>query len=247
MTVLSVNLNKVALLRNARDIGVPSVLEMAGIAVDAGAGGITVHPRPDQRHIRPSDVFELAGMLSVEFNIEGNPFSEEEGDYPGFLSIVKQVRPAQCTLVPDDPGQKTSDHGWNLRKDGDRLVPIIGELKDLGIRISLFMDPDHEQIGRAAQAGADRIELYTEAYARAYESGKVDTVFNTYRRAAEFAQGLGLGVNAGHDLNLENLAKFCSMPGILEVSIGHAIISDALKMGLNNAVRAYCDLLKNQK
>lgn len=243
MTVLSVNLNKVALLRNARDIGIPSVTEAAGIAVEAGAGGITVHPRPDQRHIRPSDVYELSEILKVEFNIEGNPFSEEEGDYPGFLPLVRQVRPAQCTLVPDDPGQKTSDHGWDLRKDGDRLVPIISELKNLGIRVSLFMDPDHEQIGRAAQAGADRIELYTEAYARAYENGNIETVFNKYRQAAKFAQGLGLGVNAGHDLNLENLAKFCSISGILEVSIGHAITADALKMGLSAAVKAYRDLL----
>lgn len=243
MTVLSVNLNKVALLRNARDIGIPSVIEAAEIAIQAGAGGITVHPRPDQRHIRPTDVYELAEMLKVEFNIEGNPFSAKEEDYPGFIPLVRQVKPAQCTLVPDDPNQKTSDHGWDLKRDGDRLIPIISELKDVGVRVSLFIDPDKEQIKRAPETGTDRIELYTEEYARAYERGNVETVFDQYQQAAGLAQKLGLGINAGHDLNLENLAKFCSIPDILEVSIGHAITADALKMGLGNAVKAYCDLL----
>ena len=243
MTVLSVNLNKVALLRNARDIGIPSVVEAAEIAIQARAGGITVHPRPDQRHIRPSDVYELADMLTVEFNIEGNPFSEKEKDYPGFISLVRQVKPTQCTLVPDDPNQKTSDHGWDLKRDGDRLIPIISELKDLGVRVSLFIDPDKEQIRRAPETGTDRIELYTEGYARAYESENVETVFDQYKQAAELAHKLGLGINAGHDLNLNNLAKFCSIPGILEVSIGHAITADALKMGLGNAVKAYRHLL----
>ena len=243
MTVLSVNLNKVALLRNARDIGIPSVTEAAEIAIQAGAGGITVHPRPDQRHIRPSDVYELADMLTVEFNIEGNPFSEKEKDYPGFISLVRQVKPAQCTLVPDDPNQKTSDHGWDLKRDRERLIPIISELKDLGVRVSLFIDPDKEQIRRAPETGTDRIELYTEGYARAYESGNVETLFKQYKQAAQLAQELGLGVNAGHDLNLENLARFCSIPHILEVSIGHAITADALKMGLGRAVKSYCELL----
>jgi pyridoxine 5-phosphate synthase len=145
--------------------------------------------------------------------------------------------------VPDDPNQKTSDHGWNLKRDGERLIPIISELKELGIRVSLFIDPDEGQIQRAPNTGTDRIELYTEGYARAYETGNVEPLFNQYKQAAELAQELGLGVNAGHDLNLENLAKFCSIPGILEVSIGHAITADALKMGLSSAVKAYRDLL----
>ena len=182
-------------------------------------------------------------MLTVEFNIEGNPFSEKEKDYPGFISLVRQVKPAQCTLVPDDPNQKTSDHGWDLKRDRERLIPIISELKDLGVRVSLFIDPDKEQIRRAPETGTDRIELYTEGYARAYESGNVETLFKQYKQAAQLAQELGLGVNAGHDLNLENLAKFCSIPGILEVSIGHAITADALKMGLGNAVKSYRNLL----
>ncbi len=244
MTLLSVNVNKIALLRNSRDIGIPSVTEAAGICVEAGADGITVHPRPDQRHIRPSDVYELSEMLTVEFNIEGNPFAEAAGDYPGFMAIVRRVKPAQCTLVPDTPGQLTSDHGWDLIKDGQRVQPIIDELKDLGIRVSLFMDPVADQIDRASQLRADRIELYTEPYARAHERGTVEEVFQRYAAAAEHAQSAGLGVNAGHDLNLDNLGEFCSIPGILEVSIGHALICDALKMGLHTAVKEYLKVLR---
>jgi len=243
MTVLSVNVNKVALLRNARDIGIPSVAEAAQICVEAGAGGITVHPRPDQRHIRPSDVQELAEMLTVEFNIEGNPFSQVGKGYPGFMAIVRQAGPTQCTLVPDSPEQATSDHGWNLAKDGERLKPIIRELKDLGMRVSLFMDPVPDEMARATEACADRVELYTESYARAYAAGNVDEEFERYALAAEAAQQLGLGVNAGHDLNLENLGKFCSIPGILEVSIGHALIADAMRMGLRKTVQEYLRVL----
>jgi len=244
MTALSVNLNKIALLRNARDIGIPSVAGAARTCVAAGAHGITVHPRPDQRHIRPADVYELADMLTVEFNIEGNPFAEPGGTYPGFMAIVREVRPAQCTLVPDDPGQKTSDHGWDLIADGDRVRPIVDELKALGIRVSLFMDPVLEQIERAGELAPDRIELYTEAYARACAEGDVEAVFNRYARAAAKAREVGLGVNAGHDLNLDNLARFCAIPGILEVSIGHALVSDALEMGLATAVRKYVEILR---
>ena len=243
MTVLSVNLNKVALLRNARDIGVPSVIKAAHTCIDAGADGITVHPRPDQRHIRPSDVYQLAEMLTVEFNIEGNPFMEKLDDYPGFLKLVQAVKPAQCTLVPDDPGQTTSDHGFDLKKDGPRLKPIIADLKQRGIRVSIFLDPLPEQVELAPKIGADRIELYTEAYARAFKTGQYEDVFQQYATAAKLAQQLGLGVNAGHDLDLHNLPKFCTIGTILEVSIGHALLADAIDMGLAQAVKAYRNAL----
>jgi len=244
MTVLSVNVNKVALLRNARDLDIPSVAAAAAACVEAGCEGITVHPRPDQRHIRPRDVYELAEMLTVEFNIEGNPFAGPEGDYPGFMDIVRRVRPAQATLVPDAPDQTTSDHGWDLAADAARVTPLVGELKDLGIRVSLFVDPDVEQIARAPATGADRVELYTEAYARAHAAGDDEAVFAGYAAAAAAARDLGLGVNAGHDLNLDNLARFITIPDILEVSIGHALIAEALHMGLGPTVQAYLKILK---
>jgi len=243
MTVLSVNVNKIALLRNSRNIGIPSVARAARICVDAGAGGITVHPRPDQRHIRPGDVYELADMLSVEFNIEGNPFAGPRDDYPGFMEIVRRARPAQCTLVPDEAGQLTSDHGWDLDRDTKRLAPLIDELKAQGIRVSVFMDADVAQIRRAPKCGADRVELYTEPYARAYEKGDFENVLQKYADAARCAREMGLGVNAGHDLNLKNLRTFCSIPGILEVSIGHALIAEALEMGLSSTVKAYLKVL----
>lgn len=240
MTKLSVNLNKVALLRNARAIGIPSVLKAAQICISAGAHGLTVHPRPDERHAKPADVYDLADFLAavpgVEFNVEGNPF-------PKFMEIVSKVRPTQCTLVPDSPEALTSDHGWELAEHGTRLKLIIGELKDLGIRVSLFLDPVSEQVERAKEVGADRIELYTEPYAAAYQSIDAEVVFRRFALAAQKAHEVGLGVNAGHDLNLENLGKFCSIPDIAEVSIGHALISDALEMGLSNAVQAYLKVL----
>ncbi|UCF55754.1 MAG: pyridoxine 5'-phosphate synthase [Deltaproteobacteria bacterium] len=236
MTKLSVNLNKVALIRNTRTIGIPSVIDAAHMCIRAGAHGITVHPRPDERHIRSSDVYELAEMLTVEFNIEGNPF-------PRFMEMVRKVKPTQCTLVPDVPDAFTSDHGWDLSEHGDRIKPIIQELKNLGIRVSLFMDPDIDQIQRAKEVGTDRIELYTEPYATAFREGDVEPVFQQYARSAQKAQEIGLGVNAGHDLNLKNLGKFCSIPGILEVSIGHALIADALEMGLSNTVKEYLKIL----
>ena len=248
MTALSVNLNKIALIRNSRDTRSPDVPSHAQLCIDAGADGITVHPRPDQRHIRASDCRELAPMLTVEFNIEGNPFagprrSERAGvdDYPGFLPLVRETRPAQCTLVPDGDAQLTSDHGFDLRSDGERLAPLIEELKQLGIRVSLFMDPEPEQMALAADIGADRIELYTESYARAFATGEdVDVVLARFGAAAEAAQAAGLGVNAGHDLNLENLPSFCAaIPGLLEVSIGHALTVDALRLGLAETIRAY--------
>lgn len=238
MTRLSVNLNKVALLRNQRDLDIPSVLRAARVCIEAGAEGITVHPRPDERHIRRSDVVELAAAIDVELNIEGNPF-------PDFLELVREVRPAQCTLVPDDPDQRTSDHGWVLR-EGDavtpaakRLEPIVAELSGLGVRTSLFMDPDPEQIAAVPSLGADRVELYTESWARAFGGPDEARCFDEFARAADRARECGLGINAGHDLNLDNLARFLEIPGVLEVSIGHAFTADALFMGLGEAVRAY--------
>jgi pyridoxine 5-phosphate synthase len=241
MTNLSVNLNRVALLRNSRNIGIPSVVDAAKTVIAAGAKGITVHPRPDQRHIRPSDVYELAEMLkddfTAEFNIEGNPFE------PPFMDIVSQVKPTQCTLVPDSPDAFTSDQGWNLRQSSAQLTPIIQQLKALGIRVSLFMDPDATQMALAKALNADRVELYTEPYATAFREGQVESIFDRYAIAAQTAQTEGLGVNAGHDLNLQNLAKFCAIPGILEVSIGHALVVEALDMGLKNTVQAYIEIL----
>lgn len=254
MIALSVNLNKIALIRNSRDTANPDIPEHARICIAAGADGITVHPRPDQRHIRVRDCFDLAAMLDVEFNIEGNPMtgpraSEREGvdDYPGFMALVKAIRPTQCTLVPDGDNQLTSDHGFDLRRDGERVAPLIQELKALGIRTSLFMDPDPEQIRLAAQTGTDRIELYTESYARAFRLGQdVDAVFARFARAAEVALEEGLGLNAGHDLDLHNLPRFATIPGLQEVSIGHALVVDALRMGLPATVAAYQRALGKQ-
>ena len=240
MTRLSVNLNKVALVRNTRSLGIPSVTRAARACIAAGAHGITVHPRPDQRHIRNSDVLELADLLreypEVEYNIEGNPF-------PEYLDLVRRTRPAQCTLVPDSPEAFTSDQGWDLARDGDRLRPLVAELRGLGIRVSLFMDAEASTIGRAADIGADRVELYTEPYAAAHARGAASEELARFAAAAQAAQAAGLGVNAGHDLNLDNLGAFCAIPGILEVSIGHALIGDALEMGMYNAVRAYLRVL----
>ena len=242
MTNLSVNLNRIALLRNSRNIGIPSVIASARTVLTAGAYGITVHPRPDLRHIRPDDVDNLDQLLanefsSAEYNIEGNPFE------PPFMDIACRVKPTQCTLVPDSPDAFTSDSGWNLVEDGERLIPIIQQLKAHQIRVSLFMDAVPQQMELAKKVGADRVELYTEPYATAFREGQVETVFSDYAQAAEAAQFHGLGVNAGHDLNLENLGKFCSIPNILEVSIGHALIAEALEMGLSNTVKAYLDIL----
>jgi pyridoxine 5-phosphate synthase len=217
------------------------------MCIAAGADGITVHPRPDQRHIRASDCLELAAMLTVEFNIEGNPMAGPRrsdragvGDYPGFMQLVRDIRPAQCTLVPDGDQQLTSDHGFDLKRDGEQVAPLVAELKALGIRTSLFMDPDPEQIRLAAQLGADRIELYTESYARAYrDQADLEAVFRRFVVAAETAAEAGLGLNAGHDLDLDNLPRFATVPGLLEVSIGHALTVDAIRMGLANAVAAY--------
>jgi len=239
MTNLSVNLNKVALIRNTRNIGIPSITKMAKICIDAGAKGITVHPRPDQRHIRPRDVYDLVEVVQdVEFNIEGNPLEVS------FMEIVRRVKPTQCTLVPDTPDTFTSDSGWDLTKDQERLIPIIEELHSLGSRVSLFMDADVAQVSLVPDTGAERIELYTEPYATAFREDKdLAATWQQFADAAQKAQALGLGVNAGHDLNLDNLAKFCTIPHILEVSIGHALTAEALEMGFHNTVKAYLEIL----
>lgn len=238
MTRLSVNVNKIALLRNSRSLGIPSVLRAAQIALDAGAHGITVHPRPDGRHIRSADVRELAALLAArgaaEFNIEGNPFE------PPLLELAREVRPAQCTLVPDDPAAFTSDHGWNIRRDAARLKPVVEELHRLGIRVSLFMDPDPDAMADAAATGADRVELYTEPYAAAHAAGGATAMLDRYAAAARAAQDSGLAVNAGHDLNRDNLPPFlAAVPCVAEVSIGHALVADALELGLAATVRQY--------
>jgi len=239
MTKLSVNLNKIALLRNQRNIGIPSVTEAAKTVIKAGANGVTVHPRPDERHIKYSDVYELAEMLNAEFNIEGNPFTGR------YMEVVCEVKPAQATLVPDTPEAQTSDHGWDIKANKKRLMPVIKRLKDSNIRVSLFMDPDVTGIRMAKEIGADRVELYTEPYATAFRTGEnIETKLKEYADAAKAAQDVGLGVNAGHDLNLQNLGKFCSnVRGILEVSIGHALIAEALEMGLYNTVKEYLRVL----
>jgi len=236
-TKLSVNLNKIALVRNTRTLGIPSLVRAARIALGAGAQGITVHPRPDGRHVRGPDVRELADVLrewpQAEFNIEGNPFH-------GLLEFVRQVRPAQCTLVPDETGAFTSDHGWDLARDADRLQPVITEAKALGARVSLFMDPIPEAVALARGIGADRVELYTEPYARVFGTTEEAAMLARYADTARAAQRAGLGVNAGHDLNRDNLPAFLStVPGVLEVSIGHALIADALEFGLEDTVKQY--------
>jgi len=240
---LSVNVNKVALLRNSRGGDRPSVVEAARVALDEGCHGITVHPRPDERHIRPHDVHDLAALLrdhdpQAELNIEGYP-----GE--GWLALVHAVRPTQATLVPDEPGQLTSDHGFDFKSGRyDWLSETIAGLREAGFRVSVFLDPDMEQVALARRTGADRIELYTEAYARAFDTPDRDAVYAPYHAAAVRAETLGLGLNAGHDLNLDNLTYFAARtPGLLEVSIGHALICDALEIGLAASVRAYVQAL----
>ncbi len=253
MAVLSVNVNKIAWLRNAREGGTPDVLWAARTVISAGAAGVTVHPRPDQRHIRPADVYDLAALLedhpTIEFNIEGNPFAPpRDNGYPGFDALIESARPAQATLVPDADNQLTSDHGWDLSGDTARLADAIGRYHAAGARVSLFMDPVEEQIERAKSLGADRIELYTGPFADTFAEQGPDAAstlaqFDRYQAAARFASQLGLGVNAGHDLDLDNLVLFRQITEVAEVSIGHALISDALKMGLERAVLAYLDVL----
>ncbi len=238
MTALSVNLNKIALVRNSRGGMLPSVTRAATICLAAGADGITVHPRPDQRHIRPHDVHDLKALLqSVELNIEGNPYEES------FHSLVLATKPAQCTLVPDNRQQLTSDHGWNFTTNGARLAPLIREYRAAGIRVSLFVDPDPQAMAAAKALGADRVELYTGPYAHDYPTANRSPSLVTYAQAAVAALTVGLEINAGHDLNRENLGAFLdTVPHVAEVSIGHALIVDALELGLMETVRQYAAL-----
>jgi len=239
MTKLSVNLNKVALLRNQRETGRPGVLHAARAIIDAGAHGVTVHPRPDERHIRRSDVSELADMLAseydntIEFNIEGNPF-------PDFMELIDQVRPHQATLVPDSPEAATSDHGWDIPAYADQLTKIINDLHAMDARVSLFVDADADHVRHASEFGADRVELYTGPYAEAYGTAEDDAMFARYCKAAEAAREEDVGLNAGHDLDLVNLARFQqAMPWLAEVSIGHAFTADALIYGFADTVKRY--------
>jgi len=247
VTLLSVNVNKIAVLRNSRGGSEPDVVRAARTCLAAGAHGITVHPRPDQRHIRPDDVRALSLLTraqGVELNVEGNPFAPPRAGYPGFLALCDEVRPAQATLVPDGDGQITSDHGFDFARDSERLRPLVAGLKAMGCRVSLFVDAGCEGLEQAAQLGADRIEIYTgpyaEAAARGEPAGELDRCVATARQA----QALGLGVNAGHDLSQENLGRFLtSVPDVLEVSIGHALIGEALYAGLDATVHRYLAIL----
>jgi len=234
---LSVNLNKVATLRNTRHLGIPSLTRAATQCLQAGAQGITVHPRPDERHIRASDVQDLATLLKAwpgrEYNIEGNPFHN-------LMGFVRAVHPHQVTFVPDSEGQFTSDHGWRFPEDALRLAPVIQEAKSLGARVSLFMDPDPQAMVQVKALGADRVELYTEPYAAAWATPAQSVQLERYRAAAQAALDVGLGVNAGHDLNRDNLTEFLrTVPGVSEVSIGHALMADALELGYTETVKAY--------
>ena len=245
MTLLSVNLNKVALLRNARDSAIPSVIEAAKTCIDCGALGITVHPRPDQRHIRISDVYDLKTFLTgypqVEFNIEGNPFEGPQANgYPGFMQLIEAIKPDQCTLVPDDPTQLTSDHGWDINQNHNILAPILEKLQKWSIRSSVFLDADASQIPLAQKLGIDRIELYTGPYAEQFDPAQPEHGLADYQLTASAASHAGIGVNAGHDLNLVNLPPFvAAMPALQEVSIGHALITDALWLGLSETIKRY--------
>ena len=236
-TALSVNINKVALLRNSRHLAIPSPLRAAELCLRAGAAGITIHPRPDERHIRASDVVELAELMKQwpdrEFNIEGNPFHQ-------LMDFVRTYKPHQVTFVPDSEGQFTSDHGWAFPQDAERLKPLIAECKSLGVRVSLFMDPIPEQMAGARAVGADRVELYTEPYAAAFGTPAQDQQLQRYAEAAVAATQVGLDLNAGHDLNRDNLPAFvAAVKGLQEVSIGHAFMADALEMGYAATVHAY--------
>ncbi|HEY9339984.1 MAG TPA: pyridoxine 5'-phosphate synthase, partial [Hanamia sp.] len=240
MTKLSVNINKIATLRNARGGNNPDLIKTAIDIQNFGAEGITVHPRPDERHIRYADVFELKKIITTEFNIEGNPKEQK------FVDLVLANKPDQVTLVPDALGQITSDHGWDTKKNKEYLIEIISVFQKAGIRVSLFVDPDVEMVINAKETGTDRIELYTENYATQFQKGNQQEAIAPYITAAKKAVELGLGINAGHDLDLHNLKYFSeNIPGLLEVSIGHALICDALYFGLENAVQLYKRQLDN--
>ena len=241
-TALSVNVNKVALLRNTRHLGIPDVVRAARLCLEAGANGITVHPRPDERHIRSADVFEIAAMMKDwpgrEFNIEGNPFQNLMGFVHDLSARGLPVH--QCTFVPDSEDQFTSDHGWTFPQDADRLKPLIEQAHSRGVRVSLFMDPVPEAMAAAKAVGADRVEFYTESYACAWSTPQKLEALSRFTQSAQAAAAIHLGVNAGHDLNRDNLTEFLSaVPGVLEVSIGHALVADALELGYAATVRDY--------
>jgi pyridoxine 5-phosphate synthase len=239
MTQLSVNINKIALLRNSRGRDYPSVRGFATRCLDLGAHGITLHPRPDQRHARYTDVADLKALCDgrgVELNVEGYPT-------PEFLDVVRAARPAQCTLVPDEPGQLTSDHGWDLARHAATLRPILADLRAAGIRVSLFVDYDQPDLALARDLGADRVELYTEPYAEHHGTARGREILDGFRAAAARAQAAGLGVNAGHDLNLANLGDFLTIPGILEVSIGHALTVECLEHGVATVIPRYLAII----
>lgn len=246
MTVLSVNLNKIAVLRNSRGEDEPDIGRACDCVIAAGAGGITVHPRPDQRHVRPGDVRALNARIArrVEFNIEGNAFAPPRGDYPGLIELVREVRPEQVTLVPDGDAQITSDHGFDLAASAAALRPIVAELRALGARVSLFVDAGDTRMDQAAAIGADRVEIYTGPFAKAFAAGDVGAQLVRCVATAEAARAAGLGVNAGHDLNQENLGCLIeAIPFLAEVSIGHALIGEALYDGLAPTVRNYLRIL----
>lgn len=238
MTKLSININKVATLRNARGRNLPDVEQFAKDCERFGAQGITVHPRPDERHIRRADVYALKQIVTTEFNIEGNPT-------PDFRQLVADVRPTQVTLVPDNPEQLTSNHGWDTKANEEKLREIVGFFHERGIRVSVFVDPEEEMVVYAAKTGADRVELYTGPYAAEYESDPKAAIEH-YRKAAEKARELGLGLNAGHDLNRKNLGAFIhAFPWTDEVSIGHAVIADALYLGIEETIKQYRYVITN--
>jgi pyridoxine 5-phosphate synthase len=240
VTKLSVNINKIALLRNSRGRNYPDVQAFAARCLELGAHGITLHPRPDQRHARYTDVEQLHAVCAqrrAELNVEGYPTAE-------FLAVVKRVRPAQCTLVPDSAEQLTSDHGWNIRTHSAFLRRTIADLNNAGIRVSLFVDYDCPDIETAKEIGAERIELYTEPYAESFGTDRCGNVVAAFRQAAQRANKAGLGVNAGHDLNLQNLARFLEITGILEVSIGHALIAESIELGIESTMARYLTIIE---
>ena len=247
MTLLSVNLNKIAVLRNARGETEPDIAKAAETCIAAGCGGITVHPRPDRRHVTPEDVILLAELTCgrVEYNLEGNPFAPARQGYPRFVELVRRARPTQATLVPDADRQITSDHGFDLARDAEKLAPLVSELNALGCRVSLFVDAGAEHLELAAEIGAVRVEIYTGPYARAFAAGDYESELRACADTARRAHDAGLAVNAGHDLNQRNLAVFeRAIPHLAEVSIGHALIGEALYDGLDRTVRNYLAILR---
>jgi pyridoxine 5-phosphate synthase len=244
MTNLSVNLNKIALLRNSRGNDFPNIIEFAKKFIELGINGITVHPRPDERHIKLQDARDLAELLKgypgVELNIEGYPSRD-------YMTLIEDIRPDQCTIVPDSIDQLTSDHGWDIKKDKVFIREIINSIKEAGCRASIFVDPNIDQIKLVPETGTDRIELYTESYASSFSTPASDHIFKKYKASAETAQELGIGVNAGHDLNLKNLSKFLEIDGIIEVSIGHALTIECIEIGMKEVIKRYLEICNSKK